>query len=127
MRGDSRRCLRWADNSSGCGQDSDHAGKVSDDDDDDDGDDTDHDDRPGTEEAGASTLQMWRIVAREAGVKGNTQITRPEKYTHTLYLIKSGLFAGLVPRVTWISIGGAVFFGVYEKVSRVAIRDYCPM
>ncbi|XP_059468474.1 S-adenosylmethionine mitochondrial carrier protein homolog [Neocloeon triangulifer] len=30
-----------------------------------------------------------------------------------------GLFAGLVPRVMWISIGGAVFFGVYEftKVS----------
>ena len=26
-----------------------------------------------------------------------------------------GLFAGVVPRVTWISLGGAVFFGVYEK------------
>ena len=84
---------------------------------------SDHDVRPGTEEAGAGTLQMWRIVAREAGVKGNKQITRPEKQTHTSCFNKSGLFAGLVPRVTWISIGGAVFFGVYEKVSRVAIRD----
>ncbi|NP_001136330.1 solute carrier family 25, member 26 [Nasonia vitripennis] len=26
-----------------------------------------------------------------------------------------GLFAGIVPRVTWISIGGFIFFGVYEK------------
>ncbi|KAK3775548.1 hypothetical protein RRG08_048184 [Elysia crispata] len=27
-----------------------------------------------------------------------------------------GLFAGIVPRVMWISIGGAIFLGVYEKV-----------
>lgn len=27
-----------------------------------------------------------------------------------------GLFAGVVPRVIWISIGGSVFLGVYEKV-----------
>ena len=27
-----------------------------------------------------------------------------------------GLFAGLIPRTLWMSIGGAVFFGVYEKV-----------
>jgi hypothetical protein len=25
------------------------------------------------------------------------------------------LFSGVGPRVTWISIGGFVFFGVYEK------------
>lgn len=29
------------------------------------------------------------------------------------------LFAGVVPRMTWISIGGFVFFGVYEKAKRV--------
>lgn len=29
----------------------------------------------------------------------------------------SGLFAGVTPRVVWISIGGAVFFGVYEKAT----------
>ena len=34
-----------------------------------------------------------------------------------------GLFAGLVPRVTWISVGGAVFFGVYEKVSHSPPRN----
>ena len=27
-----------------------------------------------------------------------------------------GLFAGTVPRVLWISIGGAIFLGGYEKV-----------
>ncbi|PVD24246.1 hypothetical protein C0Q70_14716 [Pomacea canaliculata] len=30
-----------------------------------------------------------------------------------------GLFAGVVPRVMWISIGGAIFLGVYEKVKIV--------
>ncbi|KAK0048228.1 S-adenosylmethionine mitochondrial carrier protein [Biomphalaria pfeifferi] len=27
-----------------------------------------------------------------------------------------GLFSGMVPRVVWISIGGSIFLGVYEKV-----------
>ena len=27
-----------------------------------------------------------------------------------------GLFAGLVPRTLWVSIGGAIFLGIYEKV-----------
>ncbi|XP_037036831.1 S-adenosylmethionine mitochondrial carrier protein homolog [Bradysia coprophila] len=30
----------------------------------------------------------------------------------------TGLFAGFVPRVLWITIGGAVFFGTYDVVSR---------
>jgi len=30
-----------------------------------------------------------------------------------------GLFAGVVPRTLWISIGGFVFFGVYEKIKTV--------
>ncbi|CAG0917232.1 unnamed protein product [Notodromas monacha] len=30
-----------------------------------------------------------------------------------------GLFAGVVPRVIWISVGGAIFLGVYEKVKHV--------
>ncbi|XP_059609539.1 S-adenosylmethionine mitochondrial carrier protein homolog [Phlebotomus argentipes] len=29
----------------------------------------------------------------------------------------SGLFAGFVPRVMWISIGGTIFFGVYDFVT----------
>ncbi|KAL5015414.1 hypothetical protein ScPMuIL_009684 [Solemya velum] len=27
-----------------------------------------------------------------------------------------GLYAGIVPRVTWISLGGAIFLGMYDKV-----------
>lgn len=30
-----------------------------------------------------------------------------------------GLFAGLVPRVLWISAGGAIFLGVYEKTKEI--------
>ena len=51
--------------------------------------------KAGSEEARAGILGIWRTVAQEYGVRG--------------------LFAGVTPRVTWISIGGAVFFGVYEK------------
>lgn len=32
----------------------------------------------------------------------------------------SGLFAGIVPRVLWISIGGAMFLGIYDKVKVLA-------
>ncbi|GFR16278.1 s-adenosylmethionine mitochondrial carrier protein [Trichonephila clavata] len=31
----------------------------------------------------------------------------------------SGLFSGICPRVLWISIGGAIFFGAYEKTKDV--------
>lgn len=36
----------------------------------------------------------------------------------------SGLFAGAVPRVMWISLGGAVFLGGYDVVRRAINRDY---
>jgi len=49
----------------------------------------------GSREATLGTLGVVRLVFAERGV--------------------GGLFAGVTPRVTWISIGGAVFFGVYEK------------
>jgi solute carrier family 25 S-adenosylmethionine transporter 26 len=32
------------------------------------------------------------------------------------------LFRGVVPRVTWISIGGAIFLGVYERVKKVLVQ-----
>lgn len=34
-----------------------------------------------------------------------------------------GLFAGVVPRVTWITLGGAVFFGFYDFATRLALKD----
>jgi len=49
----------------------------------------------GSADAKLNTLSVMQVVVKEKGM--------------------SGLFAGVTPRVTWISIGGAVFFGVYEK------------
>lgn len=34
-----------------------------------------------------------------------------------------GLFAGVLPRVMWISIGGAIFLGAYEKAKIVLTRS----
>merc|ERR1719300_1287575 len=53
----------------------------------------------GSADAKLNTFSMVLHVAKENGIKG--------------------LFAGVAPRVTWISIGGAVFFGVYEKAKNV--------
>ena len=33
------------------------------------------------------------------------------------------LFSGIVPRVLWISIGGAIFLGVYDK-SRILLSHF---
>lgn len=51
--------------------------------------------KTGSAEAKLGTLGVMRSVFAERGL--------------------AGLFAGVTPRTTWISIGGAVFFGVYEK------------
>jgi solute carrier family 25 S-adenosylmethionine transporter 26 len=42
-----------------------------------------------------SSIFALKVVFAERGVKG--------------------LFAGVVPRVMWITIGGGIFFGVYEE------------
>jgi len=53
----------------------------------------------GSADAKLNTISVMQVVVKEKGM--------------------SGLFAGVTPRVTWISIGGAVFFGVYEKAKSV--------
>ena len=35
-----------------------------------------------------------------------------------------GLFAGVVPRVVWISIGGCIFLGVYDKVKTMCASNH---
>lgn len=50
----------------------------------------------GSETAQGNIFKVMKNIVKEKGVKG--------------------LYAGVVPRVTWISIGGCVFLGVYEKV-----------
>ena len=53
--------------------------------------------KAGSDMAEKESLQFaMRFVYQENGVKG--------------------LFAGLTPRILWMSIGGALFFGVYEKI-----------
>ncbi|GFT01822.1 s-adenosylmethionine mitochondrial carrier protein [Nephila pilipes] len=39
----------------------------------------------------------------------------------------SGLFSGVCPRVLWISIGGAIFFGAYEKTKDVLLSVRTPL
>lgn len=34
-----------------------------------------------------------------------------------------GIFAGFVPRVLWITLGGAIFFGFYDLTSRILSSD----
>lgn len=53
----------------------------------------------GSTDASLRTAKMLVLIAKENGL--------------------GGLFAGVAPRVTWISIGGAVFFGVYEKAKSI--------
>ncbi|CAG5121284.1 unnamed protein product [Candidula unifasciata] len=52
--------------------------------------------KKGSSIASGSILYVLKHVAQEKGIRG--------------------LFSGMVPRVIWISIGGSVFLGVYEKV-----------
>ena len=53
--------------------------------------------KAGSDMAEKESLQFaMRCVYQENGIKG--------------------LFAGLIPRTLWMSIGGALFFGVYEKI-----------
>lgn len=49
--------------------------------------------------ASGSILTSLRIIYHERGIKG--------------------LFAGIIPRVMWISIGGAIFLGVYDKMKSI--------
>jgi solute carrier family 25 S-adenosylmethionine transporter 26 len=34
----------------------------------------------------------------------------------------STLFRGVLPRIMWISIGGAIFLGVYERAKQTLVR-----
>lgn len=33
-----------------------------------------------------------------------------------------GVFAGFTPRVTWITIGGAIFFGSYDLATKIVTK-----
>ena len=57
-----------------------------------------------------------RIMLAEFG----SELAQRDSIIYTLKMVGqerglSGLYAGVLPRTIWISIGGFVFFGVYEK------------
>lgn len=58
-----------------------------------------------------------RIMLADTGSK-NTTVTKIVKSIYREKGVK-GLFAGFVPRVMWITIGGAVFFGFYDLTTRL--------
>ncbi|XP_050414562.1 mitochondrial S-adenosylmethionine carrier protein isoform X1 [Patella vulgata] len=65
-----------------------------------------------------------RIILAQSGsivASGNIMVALKEVYLQKGF---TGLWAGVAPRVMWISIGGAVFLGVYEKVCIEATKYY---
>lgn len=62
-----------------------------------------------------------RIMLSDAGSK-NTTVIKIVKSIHKEKGIK-GLFAGFVPRVLWITLGGAIFFGCYDFTTRILQSD----
>ncbi len=58
-----------------------------------------------------------RTILADAGSMQSTSIY------HTFRMIWNdrgipGLFAGVIPRAVWISMGGFIFFGVYDLATR---------
>lgn len=62
-----------------------------------------------------------RIMLAESGTKNNTMF-KLIKSIHREKGIK-GFFAGFAPRVLWITLGGAIFFGFYDLTTRFLQRD----
>lgn len=62
-----------------------------------------------------------RVMLAEAGTR-NKSVT---KLVRSIYKEKGvkGLFAGFVPRVMWITLGGAIFFGFYDFTTRLLRKD----
>ncbi|EDW84962.1 uncharacterized protein Dwil_GK14393 [Drosophila willistoni] len=57
------------------------------------------------------------LAERDSSIRRKT----PQGILHSIYLERgfSGLFAGVVPRVLWITLGGAFFFGFYDLTTRL--------
>ena len=62
-----------------------------------------------------------RIMLAEAGTKNTSVI----KLANSIFRERGikGFFAGFVPRVMWITLGGAIFFGFYDLTTRFLQRD----
>lgn len=63
-----------------------------------------------------------RIMLAEQKLARNISITSVLKSVYREQGIR-GLFAGFVPRVLWITLGGAVFFGFYDFTTRLVLSS----
>ena len=72
-------------------------------------------------ESGGKLLIVLRNVYIAQGVKGYLHTKRKQcnVFLNVTPIFLYRLFAGIVPRVLWISIGGAVFLGVYDKSLKI--------
>jgi len=60
----------------------------------------------------SNPIEAMKLIMREEGANGSVGIRR--------------LFAGALPRTAWISLGGFLFFGAYEKSGAVLHRYTSP-
>jgi len=75
--------------------------------------------------AGAVTTPL--DVAKTRIILENPAEGQPKRYTGAVTTLKlihaeegaAALFKGLTPRVTWITIGGFIFFGAYESAQKM--------
>lgn len=65
---------------------------------------------------GAATSGSTAVVPYKGVVDGLTRIAREEGF--------GALFSGIAPRVVWISVGGAVFFGSYEAARKALLPHF---
>lgn len=64
-----------------------------------------------------------RIILAEKGTKMAKGSIIPVLQSLWLENGVRGLFAGMLPRVIWISLGGAIFLGVYEKAKKLIVTS----
>lgn len=73
--------------------------------------------------AAATTTPLDVAKTRIMLAKSNSELSKG-RILHALSCVYkqrglAGLFAGVVPRTLWISFGGAIFLGVYDKSRQV--------
>lgn len=64
----------------------------------------------------ARLVEEGRDLAREHALKTNSPLTYKTHFMHGQWKV---FFAGIEPRVMWITIGGFVFFGAYELALQI--------
>ena len=85
--------------------------------------------RPSPGDTSESTYADWITVkqATPSSAAGSSTAAIPRQYPSSIFSTlgivyrEEGLrvlFSGVVPRVMWISVGGAVFLGVYEAAKK---------